>query len=102
MADFADDLADRGHFGGRVGEEHLVGRGQFLRQARTLDDLDAEQARAQVAKHRAPVAEAAGHRIFLIQLCGSFVRPYWMSISCLRSPMATGPAAPRPIRKSPL
>src|SRR6202000_427941 len=45
---------------------------------------------------------AAAHSTFLIQLCGSLVRPYWMSTSFLRSPMATGPAAPPPISKSPL
>src|SRR5690242_640398 len=38
---------------------------------------------------------------FLIQLCGSLVRPYWMSTSCLRRPIATGPAAPPLMRKSP-
>src|ERR1700722_6862014 len=47
-------------------------------------------------------AVAAGHRTFLIQLCGSLVRPYWMSTNFLRIPMATGPAAPPLMRKSPL
>ena len=47
-------------------------------------------------------SSAAGHRTFLIQLCGSAARPYWISISFLRSPMATGPAAPPLMRKSPL
>src|SRR6516162_9400048 len=50
---------------------------------------------------RGPWAAAAGHSTFLIQLCGSLVRPYWMSTSFLRMPMATGPAAPPEIRKSP-
>src|ERR1700712_1057791 len=44
----------------------------------------------------------AGHSTFLIQLCGSAARPYWMSISVLRSPIATAPAAPPLMRKSPL
>ncbi len=35
-------------------------------------------------------------------MCGSLVRPYWMSTSFLRSPMATGPATPPLIWKSPL
>src|SRR6476660_6759885 len=45
---------------------------------------------------------SADQNTFLIQLCGSLVRPYWMSTSCLRRPMATGPAAPPLMRKSPL
>ena len=52
------------------------------------------------ARSRSP--SAAGHSTFLTQSCGSAARPYWMSISCLRSPIATGPAAPPPTRKSPL
>src|SRR5579859_2875409 len=47
-------------------------------------------------------AAAAAHKTFLIQLCGSAARPYWMSTSFLRIAMATGPAAPPLIRKSPL
>src|SRR5689334_2627679 len=45
---------------------------------------------------------SARHSTFLIQLCGSTARPYWISISCLRSPIATGPAAPPLMTKSPL
>src|ERR1044071_5559080 len=48
------------------------------------------------------VAPQRDQNTFLIQLCGSLVRPYWMSTSCLRRPIATGPAAPPLIRKSPL
>src|SRR3974377_2215763 len=51
---------------------------------------------------RGPWAAAAGHSSFLIQLWGPPPRPYWMSTSFLRSPMATGPAAPPLMRKSPL
>jgi hypothetical protein len=40
------------------------------------------------------VRDTKPHSTFLIQLCGSAARPYWMSISVLRSPIATGPAAP--------
>src|ERR1051326_7924983 len=47
------------------------------------------------------VVELANYRSFLTQLCVSAARPYWRSTSFLRSPIATGPAAPPPIRKSP-
>src|SRR6185437_16097545 len=48
------------------------------------------------------VAPRTDQNTFLIQSCGSLVRPYWMSTSCLRRPMATGPAAPPLMTKSPL
>src|ERR1700760_4342331 len=48
------------------------------------------------------IAAQRDQNTFLIQSCGSFVRPYWMSTSFLRMPMATGPAAPPLIWKSPL
>src|SRR5262249_33033778 len=63
------------------------------------------------ARRRASADKSAGRgserayapqHTFRIQLCGSLVRPYWMSTSCLRRPIATGPAAPPLMRKSPL
>ena len=42
---------------------------------------------------RGPLA-CRGHSTFLIQLCGSGARPYWMSTSFLRIPMARGRPPP--------
>ena len=48
------------------------------------------------------IAAATGQMTLRIQSCGSLVRPYWISTSFLRRPIATGPATPPLIVKSPL
>src|ERR1700716_1285692 len=74
------------------------------RKAAQREDRDFENRAAAQTRDKAEKLEdaAARHSTFLIQLCGSAARPYWMSISVLRSPIATGPAAPPLMRKSPL
>src|SRR6266481_3341378 len=61
VADFAGDLADGGHFGGRAGQKDLVSLGELRRHDRPLDHLDA--AFASEADHRLagyPVEKAVG------------------------------------------
>src|SRR6516162_9569077 len=70
--------------------------------ALTVDARDRPSHENRETARRGPWAAAAGHSTFLIQLCGSATRPYWISTSFLRMPMATGPAAPPLMRKSPL
>src|SRR5580698_336471 len=94
---YPSPLAGGGRFAQRSGVRGLYPRGQL---PVGLADRDPSSG---ASRHLLPQGEKeAGQNTFLIQLCGSLVRPYWMSTSFLRMPIATGPAAPPLIRKSPL
>src|SRR3569833_1496380 len=125
----ADDLRRRGLLGDRHVAQPAVRLQAWLRRRRHLDrarvrprggrlchdrPLDAARAigggagkrkRRSVKLRRLVLQELrrqADQKTFLIQLCGSAARPYWISTRCLRSSIATGPAAPPLMTKSPL